>query len=621
MRLGTEKSSDVLIIGGGFAGLWTAIKAVDNGAKNVIIVDKGFVGKSSQSRFSAGAMLCIFPTDLGKSGEKYGYYLKEIIKTMEGIFDPKFFNHLVNMSYQRLRDLEEFGVEFQKISLRYIIQIISKLKFAIVKAVLKNLGKIVLDREEKKTNGLFDPSQIMNFIKSKDMGQYIRLPNRGVQFAKYLIFPRLKGKDIIGGEAIVKALLDQVRKRHVKILNKIYITDLLKSKDNKRIVGAVGFNRITGEFFIFKSKAVVLAASNNSFRGNYACTQATTGSSYKLAYEVGATLRNMEFLFFNTGSPYWGFEGTGPLCQAGARFKNRQGYPFMEIYEPELKDKADVSYLVRAMALEVKKGHGPPIYLDCTETDDIFRLFIHEMGGWMPLHLAKLRKLSIDPLTRRNIWMPTLQNMMGGIVTDLKYQSSVPGLFAAGDCQNIGVTSLNGMSSAHCHVSGAQAGVEVARYINNIQEPQIDYDTVEILKMQLFEPLNKKSGIIPDDLIKKIQKIIFPYDIIIIKHKDRLERALNKIRDIKRNDIDNIFANDYHNLVKLKEVENMILSAELFLNASLIRTESRREHYREDYPERDDKNWLKWICVKKNQNNNELEFFTEKMKIDPTYFI
>ncbi len=453
------------------------------------------------------------------------------------------------------------------------------------------------------------------------MGRYIRLPNRGVPFAKYLIFPRLKRKNLVGGEAIVKALLDQARKRKVKIFNKIFITDLLKTKGNEKIAGTIGFNRITGEFYIFKLKTIVLAESNNSFRGNYACTQATTGSSYKLAYKIGATLRNMEFLFFNTGSPYWGFEGTGSLCQAGAKFKNREGYPFMEIYEPNLKDKADVSNLVKAMALEVKKGHGPPIYLDCTKIDDIFRLFIDEMGGWMPLHLAKLRKLNIDPLKMKNVWMPTFQNMMGGIVTDLKYQSSIPGLFAVGDCQDIGVTSLNGMSSAHCHVSGAKAGIEVAKYIKNIQDYQLDYNLIESLKIRLFEPLNKKSGITPDELLNKIQKIIFPYDIIIVKRKNRLKNALDKIREMKRNDLNNLFATDYHNLAKIKEVENILLSAELFLRASLIRTESRREHYREDFPKRDDKNWLKWICVRKNKNTDEPEFFIEEMKISPSYFI
>ncbi|MHA1650410.1 MAG: FAD-dependent oxidoreductase [Candidatus Helarchaeota archaeon] len=620
MKLGTEISTDVLIIGGGFAGLWAAIKAADSGVKNIIIVDKGFVGKTSMSKFSAGAMFCIFPEDLGPSAENYSNYLKEIIKVTEGVFDPKFFHHIAKTTYARLKDLEQYGIEFQKLALSYAIQIVSRLKFKIVKILLKSLINGLVKRENKQNGSLMDLKILTNLLSGRKSGRYVRLPNRGVRFARYLIFPRLKGTNLTGGEAIVKALLKQAKKRKVKIFNKIFITNLLKARDRTKIAGAIGFNRISGEFFIFKAKAVVLAASNNSFQGNYVCTQATTGSSYKLAYDIGATLRNMEFLFMNTGSPKWGFEGTGPLCQAGARFKNKYDVPFMERYEPELKDKADVASLVRAMALEVKKGNGPPIYLDCTEVDDVFRLFIYEMGGWMPLNLRKLQKLNIHPLVEKNIWMPTLQNMMGGIVTDEHYQSSIPGLFVAGDCQSAGITSLNGMSSAHCHVSGALAGEAVAKYVKEVQQIQIDYEEIEQLKKNLFQSLNRDSGITPNELLVKIQKLLFPYDIMIIKHKERLEAALRKIKQYKHQDFPNLYVKDFHGLVRFKEIENMLLCAELFLKASLMRTESRREHYREDYPERDDDNWLKWICVRKNEENNEPILYTTEMEIDKLYF-
>ena len=103
---------------------------------------------------------------------------------------------------------------------------------------------------------------------------------------------------------------------------------------------------------------------------------------------------------------------------------------------------------------------------------------------------------------------------------------------------------------------------------------------------------------------------------MIIKEKQRLESALNKIEDFKQEHQKKMCATDFHELIKLIEVNNMTLGAELFLKSSLIRTESRRDHYREDYPERDDENWLKWICVAKNPKTSEPNFYTEPINVD-----
>ncbi|MHA1378637.1 MAG: FAD-dependent oxidoreductase [Candidatus Helarchaeota archaeon] len=619
-ELGTEVKSDVLIIGGGFAGLWAAIKASDNGVNDIVLVDKGYTGMTSMSKFSAGAMVCFFPEDLGRNGENYKKILKEIIKGTDGIFDPKFFRHYIRDSYKRLKDLERMGIEFQKITFKYIIKILSKGPFITIKEVLNNFVKN-FSKKEKNNSGLLNEDAIKNIFQFGRQERYLRLPNRGVKYSNYLVFPKLKGTSLIGGEAIIKALLEEAKKRKVKIMNKIFITNLIKTRDGEKVAGAIGFNRVTGEFFIFKSRGVVLAASNNSFRGNYVCTQATTGSSYKLAYEIGAILRNMEFIFMNTGSPQWGFEGTGPACQAGAKFKNKYGQPFMKKYEPGYQDKADIPYLVRAMALEVKKGNGPPLYLDFSPVDEIYRKNVHDMGGWMPLNLAKLNKMKIYPLRQKNEWLPTLQNMVGGIVTDENYHSNVSGLFAVGDCQNIGVTTFNGFSSAHCYISGAEAGRSIAKYVKNDFKIEIDYEKIKAMKLKIFEPLNRKEGLNPNEAILRIQETIFPYNIMILKNEDRLKKALEKIDDIKKDFLARAYASDFHYLVNLIEVENMLFAAELFLKASLMRKESRREHYREDYPYKDDTKWLKWICIKKNIEKNEPELFTEKMTIDSSFFI
>ncbi|MFX1296423.1 MAG: FAD-binding protein, partial [Promethearchaeota archaeon] len=428
---------------------------------------------------------------------------------------------------------------------------------------------------------------------------------------QFLIRPKLRGTNLIGGQAIVNALLNETKKRNIEIYNKIFITDLLKSKNNSRIGGAIGFNRINGEFHIFQAKAVVLAASNNSFRGNYACTQATTGSSYKLAYEIGAILRNMEFIYINTGSPIFGFEGTGPICQMGAQFKNKNNEAFMVKYDPRLKDKTDAGIISKSMALEVKNGRGPPLYLDFSKVGKSLQIVSNFMGGWMPLHIKRLKKLDSAHFSQQQEWIPTMQIMLGGVYTNFDCESTVPGLFAAGDCHSAGgLGGFNGMASAHCAWSGTHAGIGAAKYIKNADNTTLDYDQINLLKKSLYKPLDRDQGKTPEEILLKMQAIIFPYDVMIIRHKERLENALRKISKLRQ---DTMLADDFHNLTKLKEVENMLLCAELFLKASIMRKESRKDYYRQDYPNVDNKNWLKWILVKKNKEKNQSDFYTEPL--------
>ncbi len=126
-----------------------------------------------------------------------------------------------------------------------------------------------------------------------------------------------------------------------------------------------------------------------------------------------------------------------------------------------------------------------------------------------------------------------------------------------------------------------------------------------------------KDGIPPKEVLTAIQETMFPADVCIIKSQSSLTRALNKLENIKHEILPRMLARDPHYLAKLIEVQAIAFITELYLRASLMRTETRGGHFREDFPERDN-NWLKWIII--SQKNGDLNFRTEPVPLDKYRF-
>jgi succinate dehydrogenase/fumarate reductase flavoprotein subunit len=128
--------------------------------------------------------------------------------------------------------------------------------------------------------------------------------------------------------------------------------------------------------------------------------------------------------------------------------------------------------------------------------------------------------------------------------------------------------------------------------------PRVDQDEVRALKEKVFAPLHRAAGITPKEFIPKVQDAVGPVDYSVIKTESRMNEALTKVLDAQK-DLPQLKATDLHELARCLDAESMALEAEMFYRASMARTESRGFHLREDYPDRDDANWLKWIIVRK----------------------
>jgi len=532
--------TDLLIIGGGFGGLFAAIKAKQNGVREVAIVDKGSVAMTGQSRLAAGATIYLFP------GDDLEEWAKCIFLGQQGLCNQDMVESFLEQSFARLRELEGMGIVFRK---------------------------------------------------HPQSGEYIRLNSRGLVPVQMTIGPTYK--KMMGGTALTAALREAARGAGVRFYHKIFISDLLVQ--DSRVHGAVGCHRRTGDFFVFEARAVVVAASDCSFRGNYCCVEATTGDGFAMAYRAGVDLTNMEQMVVNTAPLSYNFEGTGPTAQAGARFLNAQDEDFMPRYRPE-GSAAEINYIVQAMAQEHKKGNGPPFFFDFRQLpEQMEEAFINNFGGWMPRNLIRLREKGIRVLREKVPWAPALQTLRGGIQTDIHCQSNVEGLFAAGTAQSMGPGLFNGWSSGRCFWSGATAGVSAARYLKQAGAARSDSELIMNLRNALFNrKINGDGGEKPlIEITRRLQRCMFACDTSIIKNQESLQKALQEAAAIKEEDLPQAKVQDIHDFIQLKETENMVATMELFLRSSLVRQESRADHMREDFPEPDEK-WLKWIVLNKN---------------------
>lgn len=543
--------SDVLVIGGGFGGLWAALRASGKNS-SVTLVDKSFAGKSGHSYFAGGAMMVLPP------GDDLDEYVYDITLGNEWLVDQEMVTSVFSESYSRMKDLEAYGISFRK-------------------------------RGDKYTWTLARGTrQVKNF-----WPEHATAADMVTMLRKVALF------------------------RGVQVIDHVYIYDLAKDEAGN-IAGAAGLGVKDTKNYLFHSKSVVLATNSGSYRGHHlACELQGTGPF--MAYDAGARLKNPEFHYINIRPAKHEIEGSGILPAIGAKWVNGKGVHFMKDYDPVLKDRAPVFKIVVAAAKEALKGNDP-ISIDVEsllpEERERFRS-LQVSHGWMPILFEKCRREEgYDPLLDNIEWQPAYEANKIGIDADIRCRTSMKGLFAAGMARELGINPFTGWSITACTWSGCQAGDSAAEYARNESFKKIDFHEVGKSHEDFFSPMYSKAGKDPDSVVNEIQKVLFPVDALIIMKEDKLENALNQILEIKEEKISELSVKDIHNLIKARETRTMVFSAEITLKSSLMRKETRENiYYREDYPSPDNKNWLKWIFVRKDADDQPV-FSTEPVPFE-----
>lgn len=513
--------TDVLIIGGGSAGLWAANRFKElMPSRNVLIVDKGPCDWGGLMAMAGGDFEAVLP------GDSIDAWLEDFVCYFDGLCDQEEMEAVLRHSAARLHDYQTYGCEFLH--------------------------------------------SADNSLKS--------VPQRGLDHVK--LYPaKIKGR---GGENMVKNLIKQMDAKNVTRIGRVLITDLLLQ--DKRAVGAVGFDTRTGVLQVFKAQAVLAAWGVGGWKTSYG-KNTPTGESVSMAWRAGAKLRDFEFARVWNVPRHFSWEGQTTLMPLGGRFVNALGEAFMERYSPVLGANTDPHFTTIAMAMETRAGRGP-IYFDISGIKSSDLALIKPQNGWQARNYEKLKALGMDLFKDNTEWVPQMTISHGGLDADVQGRTNVLGLFAAGTARSTepGVYA-GGFALMTTSVTGYLAGEAIASFIQNtpavVRHPEPD-DSYQQL---LYAPLRRK-GISPKSVLTKIQSIMFPHDVSIIKNEGALRRALAQIEDIRENDLPSMAAPDMHYLLKLKEVEGVALVSELYLRASLERRETRAGHFREDFPHR-----------------------------------
>jgi succinate dehydrogenase/fumarate reductase flavoprotein subunit len=426
------------------------------------------------------------------------------------------------------------------------------------------------------------------------------------------------------------------RKLGVDIMEKVTVTDLLTN--NGRIVGAIGFSLLTGTTYIYKAGAVILANGDQNFRV-MRMWNSGRGDGIAAAYRAGAKMRNAEFgSFMNIIS----LESKHVLLSAEDELVNAHG---KRISERENLDEsmrtvvggADIGGAQSVlMYLEIREGNGP-IYADFSARSESGVLY--SRNDFVSRNLGA--SPDADPawqrpghVKRRMLWDRKKQSAYGAgnkrevgpglvgecspVYVDQKMASNVPGLYLAGDiCQcgsswsgavptPPGRNRGSGLMSAVW--SGQKAGDNAADYLNSLKtDGAVNTAQVEELKTSLYSAMDRYEGYTTDAIIWGVQNIMQPIGYSNYKSEDRMNEALDKVLVLK-SQLPRLVARDWHDLSAVNECRSMVLCAEMFYRASFARKESRGWHLREDYTERDDKNFLKWIFLQDKRGEMEISF-------------
>ncbi len=523
-------TADVLVIGGGFSGAWAAIRAAQQG-RSVLVVDKGPRDWRGLGMVSGGDMIVMQPEFDVKD------LLDELVYYYDGLCDQEQLATILEASYGRFRDLENWGHVFAR----------------------------------------------------DEQGTLLHVPQRGLSFMRYYLYHPY-GK---GGIHTTDTLQAKMNEYGARRISNVEITELIK-KDG-RVCGAVGFHARSGVPCVFRAGAVVLCTHTGGWKQSY-LANTCAGEGAMLALEAGATLRNMEFLQHWNVPVQFAWEGQTGMLPYGARFLNKDGEDFMKKYSPKRGAKVDPHYNIRGMALEAREGRGPIWFDTSTMSAEGVRVMT-PTGGWMLLNDQKLKKLGIDFFNMKTQWMPQLNNDFGGVAADTRCRTGVPGLYVAGRALSVHTgVYMGGWDTCITSTTGYIAGEEAAAHAASVCPDDMDMDAA-LNGLNGTLNLLGKPGIGPKDIVRRMQEIVNPVDVGILKTGQGLSRALTELEDVRDNALPLLTASEPHYLLKLVEAKAMTLLTEMYLKAALARKESRCGHFREDYPKRQEQ--IAWVNVEK----------------------
>ena len=544
---------DVVIVGGGIAGLYTALTASKDNCR-VAVVSKVHVTRSHSVAAQGG-----IAASLGNEEEDHWeWHMFDTVKGSDYLADQNAVEILAKEAPDAIYALEHMGVPFSR----------------------NAEGKI----EQRRFGG-----------HTKNYGE---APIKRTCYVSDRT-----------GRAIMDALYDQCLQRGVTFHNEVFIQNLLFSSNH--CCGTSGYDIATSTPHVFHARAVVLATggcgkiyktTSNGF--------ASTGDGYALALDSLLPLEDIEFVQFHPTGIY----GLGILITEAARaeggvLRNGLGERFMERYAPTLLDLAPRDIISRAILKEIGEGRGVEgkdyVYLDLRGIGkERLNQKLPEISSFIKTYLG------IDPSEASVPVAPTCHYMMGGIPTDTEGHVLIDaagtvsrGLYAVGECTCV---SIHGANRLGCNslidlvVFGKRTGLSIFKDIIGRELQSLPLQAESIVEAKINSVFESNGAERVPVLRESLQRLMTE-QCSVFRNGQSLEQALGQIRQLEKRCLNvgltsksKVFN---YELQEALELNNMLQVAEVIVFSALQRNESRGAHFRSDFPERNDEKWLRHTFI------------------------
>jgi succinate dehydrogenase / fumarate reductase flavoprotein subunit len=551
---------DVVIVGSGLAGLRAAVELADN-------ADVALISKVYPTRSHSGAAQGGIAAALGnEEADSWEWHMYDTVKGGDYLTDQDAAEVLAKDAIRAVYELEHIGVPFNRTPDGTIAQ----------RAFGGHTG----------------------------------------EYGKRAVKRACHAADRTG-RVILDTLYGMAIRKGIKIYKEVHLLDLIM--DGDAVAGLVVYELATGDIHFCRCKAVMMATGGfgKVFKTSSNCF-ANTGDGVYLAYKAGIPVEDMEFVQFHPT----GIHGLGVLISEAARgeggiLRNTHGERFMEKYAPVLKDLAPRDMVSRAISQEIRAGRGIEgkdfVHLDLTHLGkDRLAEKLSDISSFVRIYQG------IEPVEEPIPVAPTCHYMMGGIPTDIdgqvldEQQHVVKGLYAAGECACVSVHGANRLgcnSLLDLVVFGRRTGKKIIADLKNLSWNTASTNADERVRHQIEGLKNRRDGEKAAILRNEMQETMTEF-CSVFRQKQGLRQALEKIHELLDRyhnvTIDNRGTAFNTDLIEAIELESLLHLAEAILVSALGRTESRGAHSREDYQDRDDKNFLKHSLVKKTDKGPRL---------------